>query len=185
MITVKTTEGVFIIGVEQLNFVKGEILELNDERREIPEFFKRKISQTTDHYIQQKLSSIDEDLANVQNTLSDVEGQILGLAEEKGISLTVSEIKAKGELFLQGKYTVEDVTNQLKEKEFSDRDIQTILELLAKWVEARKIQKWNELIWDKEGELEAQIDSMTLEELLQLDVRKMCEEAYAGIPLEV
>jgi hypothetical protein len=146
---------------------------------------KRDISKATDSYIQQKLSSIDEDLADITSEAQVIEGRILYIAAKEKVTITTDEVKQKIALFIAGLYTQEQAIEDLKAKGLSDESVQKILPLLARAVEIAKILNWKEEIWDKEGELEAQIDSMTLEELLQLDVRKMCEEAYAGIPLEV
>jgi len=40
-------------------------------------------------------------------------------------------------------------------------------------------------IWEKEEELEKQIDKMSLEELLNLDIEKLCKEAYDPIVKEL
>ncbi|SMO76188.1 hypothetical protein SAMN06269117_12719, partial [Balnearium lithotrophicum] len=88
-------------------------------------------------------------------------------------------------LFIAGQYTEDDAIKELKDRGLSDETVQRILPLLQRGVEIAKILNWKEEIWAKEGELEKQIDSMTLEELLQLDVKKLCESAYSQIPLEV
>jgi len=146
---------------------------------------KQEISSFTDSYIKQNLQEIDEDLADLTSEAQVIEGRILYLAAKEGISITTDEVKQKIALFIAGQYTQDDAIKELKEKGLSDETIQKILSLLARGVEIAKILNWKEEIWDKEGELESQIDSMTLEELLQLDVKKLCEEAYNQIPLEV
>ena len=40
-------------------------------------------------------------------------------------------------------------------------------------------------IWAREEELEAQIDEMSLEELLNLNVQKICKEAYDQVKAEL
>ena len=53
----------------------------------------------------------------------------------------------------------------------------------ARLAEIQSIIAWKEQIWEEEANLEAQIDAMTLDELLSLDVKAMCENAYSQIPL--
>ena len=146
---------------------------------------KRELSQQTDSYIQQKLSSIDEDLADITSEAQVIEGRILYIAAKEKVTITTDEVKQKIALFVAGAYTQEQAIEDLKAKGLSDESVQKILPLLARAVEIARIFNWKEEIWDKEGELESQIDSMTLEELLQLDVKKLCEDAYSEIPLEV
>jgi len=143
------------------------------------------ISTETDRYINQKLSSIDEDLADLTSEAQVIEGRILYLAAKEGISITTDEVKQKIALFIAGSYTEQDAVNELKGKGLSDEAVQKILPLLARGVEIAKILNWKEEIWAKEAELEKQIEDMTLEQLLQLDVKKLCEDAYSQIPLEV
>jgi len=146
---------------------------------------KRVLSAKTDSYIQQKLREIDEDLADLTSEAQVIEGRILYLAAKEGISITTDEVKQKIALFIAGSYTQQDAINDLKEKGLSDETIQKILPLLQRGVEIARILNWKEEIWAKEAELESQIDGMTLEELLQLDVKKLCKDAYSQIPLEV
>ncbi|GAB6075692.1 hypothetical protein [Desulfurobacterium crinifex] len=148
-------------------------------------YFKDTLSWFTDFYIQQKLSEIDEDLADITSEAQVIEGRILYIAAQEGIAITTDEVKQKIALFVAGAYTQEQAIEDLKAKGLSDESVQKILPLLARAVEIARIFNWKEEIWDKEGELESQIDSMNLEELLQLDVKKLCEDTYSEIPLEV
>ena len=143
------------------------------------------LSKQTDSYIQGKLQEIDEDLADLTSEAQVIEGRILYLAAKENVSITTDEVKQKIALFIAGSYTEQDAVNELKEKGLSDETIQKILPLLTRGVEIAKILNWKEEIWSKEADLESQIDGMTLEQLLQLDVRKLCEDAYREIPLEV
>jgi len=146
---------------------------------------KRFLSSYTDSYVLKQLRKIDEDLADLTSEAQVIEGRILYLAAKEGISITTDEVKQKIALFIAGSYTEQDAVNELKEKGLSDETIQKILPLLLREVEIAKILNWKEEIWAKEAELEDQIDGMTLEELLQLDVKKLCKDAYSQIPLEV
>ena len=185
VITVTTTDGTFLIGIEQLKFVEGTILKVKGNIEVIATERKRELSQATDSYIQQKLSSIDEDLTDITSEAQVIEGRILYIAAKEKVTITTDEVKQKIALFVAGAYTQEQAIEDLKAKGLSDESVQKILPLLARAVEIARIFNWKEEIWDKEGELESQIDSMTLEELLQLDVKKLCEDAYSEIPLEV
>ncbi|WP_457641463.1 hypothetical protein, partial [Persephonella sp.] len=49
--------------------------------------------------------------------------------------------------------------------------------------EIQNIIAWKEQIWAEEANLEAQVDTLTLDELLSLDVKFMCENAYKNIVL--
>jgi hypothetical protein len=151
----------------------------------VKEVLKRIISKNTDSYIQRKLTSIDEDLADITSEAQLIEGRILYLAAKEKVLITSDEVKQKIALFIANSYTEQDAVNELKEKGLSDETIQKILPLLARGVEIAKILNWKEEIWAKEAELESQIDSMTLEELLQLDVKKLCQDTYSQIPLEI
>jgi len=151
----------------------------------IREHYKVKISETTSSYIKRKLQEIDEDLADLTSEAQVIEGRILYLAAKENVSITTDEVKQKIALFIAGQYTQDDAVKELKEKGLSDETIQKILPLLQRGVEIARILNWKEEIWAKEAELESQMDGMTLEQLLQLDVKALCEEAYKQIPLEV
>ena len=185
MVKVKTDKGTYFIEPASEIAIEGNILEVVDENGELRTHKKRLISRETDFYINQKLSSIDEDLADITSEAQVIEGRILYIAAQEGIAITTDEVKQKIALFVAGAYTQEKAIEDLKAKGLSDESVQKILPLLARAVEIARIFNWKEEIWDKEGELESQIDSMTLEELLQLDVKKLCEDTYSGIPLEV
>jgi len=178
-------EGIMQVDLVRALFIEGKFSTEGIDKIPFTEYLKLELSKVTDSYINKKLSSIDEDLADLTSEAQVIEGRILYLAAKEGISITTDEVKQKIALFIAGSYTEQDAVNDLKEKGLSDETIQKILPLLARGVEIAKILNWKEEIWDKEGELESQIDSMTLEELLQLDVKKLCEDAYSGIPLEV
>ena len=51
--------------------------------------------------------------------------------------------------------------------------------------DAQFLLKLYDAIWEKEEEFETQIDSMSLEELLNLDVQKICKEAYDQVKAEL
>jgi len=169
------------------NWVKqfGVLPEGNIQQEDARAVLKEVVSEHTDSYIQRKLSSIDEDLADITSEAQVIEGRILYLAAKENISITTDEVKQKITLFIAGSYTQDNAINDLKEKGLSDETIQKILSLLQRGVEIARILNWKEEIWSKEADLESQIDGMTLEQLLQLDVRKLCEDAYREIPLEV
>ena len=133
---------------------------------------KKNLSQATDSYIQQKLSSIDEDLADLVSEKSWLEGVFAAH------SISPEEVRNATVAVILGQKTVDEAVSDLSIPSDLVPDFQRAVEIA-------KIIAWKESIWKKEAELEAQIDSMTLEELLQLDVKRLCEDAYSGIPLEV
>jgi len=155
------------------------------KKEEILNRLKREISKTTDDYINRKLAELDEDLADLTSEIQLIEGKILYIAAKENVTIATDEVKQKIALFIAGSYTEQDAVNHLKEKGLSDETIQKILPLLARGVEIARILNWKEEIWDKEGELESQIEDMSLEQLLQLDVKELCKDAYSKIPLEV
>ena len=123
MITIRTINGIFIVGVEQLKIFQGEILDIEDKRKEIPEFFKKEISNLTDSYF-------------------------------------YTEAKARGGYLNMGEIYVDAQEN--------DPDAKFLLKLY-------------DAIWEKEEELESRINSMNLEELLNLDIKKLVKESYDPI----
>ncbi|WP_457679449.1 hypothetical protein [Thermovibrio sp.] len=133
---------------------------------------KRNISDGTDRYIQQKLQEIDEDLADLVSEKSWLEGVFAA----KGIS--PEEVRNATIAVILGQKTIDEAISELSIPDGLISDFKRAVEIA-------KIIAWKEAIWKAETELEEQVDSMTLEDLLQLDVKKLCEEAYNGIPLEV
>jgi len=133
---------------------------------------KMELSQATDSYIQQKLQEIDEDLADLVSEKSYLEGVFAarGISPEDVRNATVAVVI--------GQKTVDEAISELSIPE-------DLISDFKRAVEIAKIIAWKEAIWKAEATLEAQIDSMTLEELLSLDVKKLCQDAYAQIPLEV
>ena len=96
----------------------------------------------------------------------------------------MDEIEKKVVLFLAGQYTQEQAIKELKQKGFKEQSIQEIMNLLSRAVEIAKIIKWKEDIWQKEEELEKQIDNIQkIEDLLNIDVKQLCEKAYKDIKL--
>ena len=145
-------------GVDVENVAKSEV--------------KKQISKTTDFYIRQNLSSIDEDLADLVSEKSWLEGVFAAH------SISPEEVRNATVSVILGQKTVDEAVSDLSISSDLVPDFQRAVEIA-------KIIAWKEEIWKKEAELESQIDSMNLEELLQLDVKKLCEDAYSGIPLEV
>ena len=133
---------------------------------------KRELSQQTDSYIQQKLSEIDEDLADLVSEKSWLEGVFAAH------SISPEEVRNATVAVILGQKTVDEAVSDLSIPSDLVPDFQRAVEIA-------RIIAWKESIWKKEAELEAQIDSMTLEELLQLDVKRLCEDTYSKIPLEV
>ena len=130
------------------------------------------LSYLTDRYIHQKLSSIDEDLADLVSEKSWLEGVFAarGISPENVRNATVAVVI--------GQKTTEEAVSELSIPDDLVSDFKRAVEIA-------KIIAWKESIWKAEEKLENQIDSMTPEELLSLDVRKLCEDTYSKIPLEV
>jgi len=133
---------------------------------------KRNVSQATDSYIQQKLSSIDEDLADLISEKSYLEG----VFASQGIS--PEAVRNETVLVILSKKTIDQAIATLSIPNDLVSDFKRAVEIA-------RIIAWKEAIWKAEEKLESQIDSMTLEELLSLDVKKICEDTYSKIPLEV
>ncbi|WP_456464726.1 hypothetical protein [Desulfurobacterium sp.] len=133
---------------------------------------KRNVSSETDRYIQRKLSEIDEDLADLVSEKSWLEGVFAarGISPEDVRNATVAVIV--------GQKTTDEAVSELSIPDDLKNDFERAVEIA-------KIIAWKEAIWKAEAQLESQVDSMTLDDLLSLDVKKMCEDAYSQIPLEV
>jgi hypothetical protein len=177
--------------LERLKYENGKLSFISEEdyvrlkKEKLKTERKQEISKFTEDYIANTLSKLDEDLADITSEAQVIEGRILYIAAKEGITVTTDEVKQKVALFVAGAYTQEQAISDLQKKGLSEKAIQSILPLLARAVEIAKILNWKEEIWNKETELETQIDSMTLEELEKLDAKKLCDDAYSGISLEV
>jgi ABC-type ATPase with predicted acetyltransferase domain len=162
----------YFTDIEQLKVAITEEKVIAIEDNNLSDYRKLELSKATDSYIQQKLSSIDEDLADLVSEKSWLEGVFAAH------SILPEEVRNATVAVILGQKTVDEAVSDLSIPSDLVPDFQRAVEIA-------KIIAWKESIWKKEAELEAQIDSMTLEELLQLDVKKLCEDAYSEIPLEV
>ena len=136
-------------------------------------FKKRKeLSRQTDFYIAIKLQEIDEDLADLISEKSYLEG----VFASQGIS--PEDVRNETVLVILSKKTIDQAIADLSIPDDLVSDFKRAVEIA-------RIITWKEAIWKAEEKLESQIDSMTLEELLSLDVKKLCEDTYKEIPLEV
>ncbi len=133
---------------------------------------KQEVSSFTDSYIKRKLREIDEDLADLISEKSWLEGVFAarGISPEDVRNATVAVIV--------GQKTIEQAISDLSIPEDLIPDFERAVEIA-------RIIAWKEAIWKAEAKLEEQVDSMLLEELLKLDVKKLCEDTYSKIPLEV
>ncbi len=134
--------------------------------------FKDTISWFTDRYIQSQLNSINEDLPDLVSEKSYLEGVFAA----SGIS--PEAVRNETVLVILSKKTINQAVTDLSIPEDLKSDFERAVEIA-------RIIAWKEAIWKAEEKLESQIDSMTFEQLLQLDVKALCETAYAEIPLEV
>jgi len=138
----------------------------------IRKHYKFEVSKATDSYIQQKLREIDEDLADLISEKSYLEG----VFASQGIP--PEQVRNETVLVVLGKKTADQVISELSIPNDLVSDFKRAVEIA-------KIITWKEAIWKAEEKLESQIDSMSLEQLLSLDVKKLCEDAYKEIPLKV
>ena len=143
-----------------------------NDSEELKQAFKDTISWFTDRYIQSQLNSIDEDLPDLISEKSWLEG----VFASQGIS--PEQVRNETVLVILGKKTIDQAITDLSIPENLKSDFERAVEIA-------RIIAWKERIWRVEEKLEEQIDSMTLEQLLQLDVKKLCEDTYKEIPLEV
>ena len=172
MIRVKTDKGIFFLEPSSVALIEGEVLEVTDENGELKKYKKKEVSRKTDSYINQKLQEIDEDLADLVSEKSWLEG----VFASKDIS--PEQVRNETVLVILGKKTIDQAITDLSIPENLKSDFERAVEIA-------RIIAWKERIWRVEEKLEEQIDSMTLEQLLQLDVKKLCEDTYKEIPLEV
>ena len=133
---------------------------------------RAEISRRTDVYIRQKLKEIDEDFSDLISEKSWLEGVFItrGISPEEVRNATVAVVV--------GKKAIEQAISDLSIPEDLIPDFQRAVEIA-------RIIAWKEAIWKAEAKLEEQVDSMTLEELIQLNVEALCEDTYSEILLEV
>lgn len=169
-----TTDGVKIGEFSSIRAITEitDTLPKNLDVSPIRERRKQELSQATDSYIQRKLSEIDEDLADLVSEKSWLEGVFAarGISPEKVRNATVAVVV--------GQKTIDEALSELSIPDDLVSDFKRAVEIA-------KIIAWKEAIWKAEAKLEEQVDSMTLEELLHLDVKNLCEDTYSKIPLEV
>ncbi|NPA53951.1 MAG: hypothetical protein GXO21_04715, partial [Aquificae bacterium] len=174
--------------IERLRYRKGKIEVISEEeylkekKKKVLRERKRQVSKATERYIEAKLDEIDEDLSDLISEKGYIEELLLDMMPE---TITEEEIKRKIRRFKKGEYTTEEAIAELTELGLGEATINNILSLLGRYVEITKIIDWKEGIWRKEEELEKEIEEKTLEELLDLDIEKLCKYAYENIPLEV
>jgi len=150
----------------------GVLPEGNIKQEDARTVLKEVVSEHTDSFIQRKLSEIDEDLPDLISEKSYLEG----VFASQGIS--PEQVRNETVLVILGKKTIDQAITDLSIPEDLRSDFERAVEIA-------RIIAWKEAIWRAEEKLESQIDAMTLEQLLQLDVKALCEEAYKQIPLEV
>jgi len=179
-------------------YVNGQIIDITnkvwDETQKVwrdktedeikGEVLKSKIgllTLTTNQFIANKLNQLDEDLADITSEAQVLEGRILYIAAKYGVQITTDQVKQKLALYVANKYSADDVYNDLKQAGFGDDAINELMPLLNRAAFIAKLLNWKEEIWQKEEELEKQIEQMSLDDLLKLDVKKLCEDAYSQI----
>lgn len=148
----------------------NEIWNVPNDEIQLKTAFKDTIDWYTDRYINQMFEQQQENLADIVSEQGVIEGRfyLAGFSPEQ----------VRNEIFLiiTGQKTRDEVIAGLS--------IPAELESqLDRAIEIARLIYWKEKIWEAEANLEAQIDLMTLEELLSLDVKSMCETAYQGVQL--
>ena len=193
---------VFIGDVEKLSELKSIFINIKSKNKElgintdnyevegIKPVAKRDISNFTNIYIQNILKRLDwgntyeECLTELNHTIETERDFVIDLLRGK-TNLTMTELTEKVIDYIKGKYTTQDVLNEINNIDITDEEKNELLKALKELAEAGKITAWIRLIWKKEAELEKEIESKTLEELLELDIEQMCKEAYKEIVLDV
>jgi len=129
---------------------------------------KKEIDRYTELYIKQMFEQQQENLVDIVSEQGVIEGKfyLAGFSPEQ----------IRNEIFLI-------ITNQkTRDEVITNLSIPEELEpQLDRAIEIARLIYWKEKIWEIEETLEAQIDTMTLDELLELDVKSMCETAYEGV----
>jgi hypothetical protein len=92
--------------------------------------------------------------------------------------ISPEQVRKETVLVILGKKTIDEAISELSIPD-------DLIPDFKRAVEIARIIAWKEAVWKAEAKLEEQVDSMTLEELLQLDVKRLCEDTYSKIPLEV
>jgi len=158
------------IELQEVDENGNKIWNVPNDESELKTAFKDTIDWYTDRYINQMFEQQQENLADIVSEQGVIEGRfyIAGF----------SPVQVKNRIFLI-------ITNQkTRDEVISELSIPAELEpQLDRAIEIAKLIYWKEKIWEAEAQLEAQIDTMTLEELLSLDVKSMCESAYEVIKL--
>ncbi len=148
----------------------NEIWNVPNDELALKTAFKDTIDWYTDRYIKEKFEQQQENLADIVSEQGVIEGRfyLAGFSPEQ----------VRNEIFLiiTGQKTRDEVITGLS--------IPAELEpQLDRAIEIAKLIYWKEKIWEAEANLEAQVDTMTFDELLSLDVKAMCENAYEVIQL--
>jgi len=135
----------------------------------------RELNQKTKAYIERTLKELDwgdsyeEALSELQNSALDSETRILYFLKPKIADITLTQIREKVALYLAGAYTPQDLQKDLKEKGFTEEEIEKFLPLFAEAAEVASLIYWTEEVWKHEEKLEEQIQKATsIKEIDQL-----------------
>jgi len=158
------------------NFEKKQIeIDQECELQKHRETQIKELNQKTKAHIEKTLKELDwgdsyeEALSELQNSALDSETRILYFLKPKIADITLTQIREKVALYLAEQYTTEDLQKELKEKGFTQEEIEKFLPLFAEAAEVASLIYWTEEIWKHEEKLEEEIQKAeSVEEIDQL-----------------
>jgi len=126
---------------------------------------KRQLNLDARNRILQKLRELDwgetyeECIAELQNSATSTETEILYRLKPFKPDLTLTEIREKVAMFLAGKYTQQDLMNELSSLGIDPQAQPEILDLFRQAREIAELLYWVEQVWKEVEGLEKQIDN--------------------------
>ena len=145
-----------------------EIWNVPNDETELKKAFKDTIDWYTDRYIKDMFEQQQENLADIVSEQGYLEGRFY----INNIDYNV----VKNEIFniLAGNKTKDTVITELNIPD-------NLLSIFNRAIEIATLIMKKENIWSIEAQLEKEIDNMTFDELLNLDVKVLCDTAYATL----
>ncbi len=143
------------IEVESIKELKDKLkkLQINVDKETFVPIAVKEVNTSAKQYISTILKQLDwgdsyeEALAEIQNTATAAETEILVLLKPKIENLTLSKIREYVALYITGQKTTEEILDELKEYGFADEEIKQFFSLLETAVEAGKLIYWIEKVW--------------------------------------